>query len=303
MILLIECKVDSDTLIDEVIEWQVNSYVFKLYPNERKKFGSISVESKFQNYQNHIPKVIIEANKIATIEFPEGNFYPEQLSMLQYIESFSALDLGVRKIHWDNPTINWIAENDEERIAIKRYNKTTDYPDNNRKITLGWFQNAITHRRMVGHLTEPLSFYRIGINHYNQHTYIQAFLHFYLMLEGVFCNGNTNKKITIDFFMKAPHLAYGINSVLESFENPINKKHKDWFDNYTFINPETGKDPIRKMVNIFFDERGKLAHYSNNTDRKRNNFEDWKYQSLAAICMMVCSFCSIKLRLDPFIKK
>lgn len=304
MILLIECKVDSDTLIDNIIEWRVNNYVFKLYPNDNNKFGSITVESKFQNYQDHTPKVTIENHKISTIEFPEENFYPEQLSMLQYIESFSALDLGVRKIHWDNPTINWIAESDEERIAIKGYAKTMDYPANNRKITLGWFQDTIIHRRMVGHLTEPLSFYRIGVNHYNQHSYIQAFLHFYLMLEGVFGNGNTNKKILIGAFMDAAYLTYGIENVLKSFDNPVHKKHKDWFDRYSFINNEVNKDPLRKMINIFFDERGKLAHFSNNkNDRRRNNFEERKYQSLAAISMMVCHFCSIKLRLDPFIKK
>lgn len=304
MILLIECKVDSDTLIDSVIEWRVNSYVFKLYPDAKNRFGSITVESKFPDYHQHIPKVIVENNKIVSIEFPEENFYPDQLSMFQYLESFSALDLGVKKIHWDNPSINWIAENDEERIAIKGYSKTMDYPDNNRKITLGWFQDTIIHRRMLGHLTEPLSFYRIGVNHYHQHSYIQAFLHFYLMLEGVFGNGNTNKKIAIGAFMEAPYLAYGINNVLKAFENPIHKKHRDWFNKYIFINSEINIEPVRKMINIFYDERGKLAHYFNsNIDRRRNNFEDRKYQSLAAVAMMVCHFCSIKLRLDPFIKK
>lgn len=301
MILLIECRVDSDTLIDEIIEWRVNSYVFKLYPDENKRFERITVESRFHNYKNYIPNVIIENNKIATIEFPEENFYPEQLSMIQYIESFSALDLGVRKIHWDNPKINWIAESDEERVVINGYSKTIDYPEESRKITLRWLQNTTINKGMLEHLTEPLSFYRLGTNHYKQHSYIQAFLNFYLMLEGIFGNGNTNKKIVISAFMNATYLTYGINCVIKSFDNPINKKHKDWFNNYVFINPEVSKDPVRKLINIFFDERGRLAHYSNNSsDRRRNNFKERNYQSLAVISMMVCHYCTIKLRLDPF---
>lgn len=304
MVLLLECKVESDTLIDDVIEWRVNSYVFKLYPSENKKFDRISVECIFPNYNEYVPRVSFDEGEIATIEFPEENFYTEQVSMLQYIESFSSLDLGVKKIHWENPSIEWIAENDEERIAVNAYHKNRDYPDNIRKITLGWFQNTIIHRRMLGHLTEPFSYYRIGTNHYNQHTYIQAFLHFFMMLEGVFGTDNTNKKIMIRAFLDAPYLANGINEVLGSLEKPRHKKHKDWFDNYTFINPDIGKEPIKKMINIFYDERGKLAHFLNtSSDRKRNNFEDRKYQSLAWVAMSVCHFCSIKLRLDPFISR
>ena len=184
MVLLLECKVESDTLIDEVIEWRANSYVFKLYPSENKKFERITVEYKFLNYHEHVPRVSFDKHQIATIEFPEENFYPEQVAMLQYIESFSSLDLGVKKIHWDNPLVEWIAENEEERLAISAYSKNRDYPANSRKITLGWFQNTIVHRRMLGHLTDPFSYYRIGTNHYSQHAYIQAFLNFFMMLEG-----------------------------------------------------------------------------------------------------------------------
>ena len=160
--------------------------------------------------------------------------------MLQYIESFSPLDLGVKKIHWDNPAVEWFAENDEEWVAINAYHKNRDYPDNNRKITLSWFQNTIIHRRMLGHLTEPFSYYGIGTNHYNQHAYIHAFLHFFIMWEGVFGTGNTNKKIMIGAFRDASYLANGINEVLSSLKKPLHKKHMDWFDNYAFINPGNG---------------------------------------------------------------
>jgi len=171
-------------------------------------------------------------------------------------------------------------------------------------MTLGWIQDTLAFRNMVGHLAEPLSFFRIGINHYDQHSYIQAFLHFYMMLEGFFGGRNKNKKITINSFLAAPHFIYAVNVVLENLSADWSDRHSVWFNQYRFLNKEVEEEPIRKMINIFFDERGKLAHYlSADSERRRNNFEDRKYQSLAFLSMSVCIFLTNKLRIDPFRSK
>lgn len=304
MILRIEFEVDSDTLIDGELEWRVNQYLFKFLPSPLNTLNKISIENKILDYQQHVPKVTVEDGKISLIEFPSRDFYQEQKRMIQHLESFGAMDLGIRKIKWDVPHIHWIAESEEERVAIKSYSTKQDYPPNNRKITLGWVQDTLIFRNMVGHLVEPLSFYRIGINHYHQHSYIQAFLHFYLMLEGFFGGKNTNKKITIDSFLSAPHLNYAVTACLEIFEGKGYERHKTWFEVYYFGNGDITSDPIRKMINIFFEERGKLAHYiTSNSERRRNNFEDRNYQSLAFVCMIVCRFVINKFRIDPFREK
>ncbi|MNJ87471.1 hypothetical protein D3C87_49910 [compost metagenome] len=157
MILLLECKIDSDTLIDEIIEWRVNSYLFKLYPGADNRLNKITVECKCHDFHTLLPEVTVENHKITEITFPKEDFYPEQLKMLQYLESFSAIDLGVRKIHWDNPSIHWMPENEEERLAINSYSRNIHHPKNNRTVTLKWLQDILMHRRMLGHLTEPLS--------------------------------------------------------------------------------------------------------------------------------------------------
>jgi len=304
MILLIECSVDSETIIDDIIEWRVNSFVIKFYPAEQKVFRKISVECKFLDYLNYAPKVTVENKQLTNIEFPEEDFYSEQISILQHLESFSALDLGVRRIHWDSPSIKWIAENEEEEIAIRGYTKKQSYPVNDRKITLKWIQQTLANRRMVNHLVEPLSFYRIGLNHYHSHYYIQAFLHFYLMLEGVFGKGKSRKDETIIAFLNEPKLVSAIQTALENFERPDFRKHKAWFENYSFDNLKINGDPVRKMINIFIDQRGLLAHNVGlNSERRRNNFEEKKYQALAATAMGVCLLVSRELRLDPYRRK
>lgn len=41
MMLSIECEVNSDPLVDDIIEWRVNSYLFKLHPNVLKHSARI----------------------------------------------------------------------------------------------------------------------------------------------------------------------------------------------------------------------------------------------------------------------
>jgi len=47
---------------------------------------------------------------------------------------------------------------------------------------------------MVKPLAEPLLFYRLGMNFNFEKMYILSFLNFFLMLEGVFGDDNTEKK-------------------------------------------------------------------------------------------------------------
>jgi hypothetical protein len=54
------------------------------------------------------------------------------------------------------------------------------------------------------------------------------------------------------------------------------------------------------LVNIFYDQRGLLSHYSAASYKKRHDFDQEKYSSLAFTAMSVCHYCSIKLRLAPF---
>ncbi|MDB5089724.1 MAG: hypothetical protein JWR09_3718 [Mucilaginibacter sp.] len=233
---------------------------------------------------------------------PYPDFFQEQVGLLQYLESFSALDLGVRKIRWETPYIKWVPENSEERqlLMVDGYNYKEVFPANNSKLTKKWLQDVIIHRNMVKHLTEPLSFYRLGMNFYFEKMYILSFLNFFLMLEGVFGDGNTEKKRTIAAFMAASNLVYGIENTLKTIKQPTHQKHQDWFDNYIFTIQAINDDPIRKMINVFYDQRGLLSHYSVSSYRKRHDFEQEKYSSLAFISMSVCHFCSVKLRLDPF---
>jgi hypothetical protein len=110
MILVIECEIDSDTLLDEVIESRFHPYLLKLYPNEQKKLYQVTIERPFANYEPYLVQLIKRPGEIGEIKMPYPDFFQEQIGLLQYLESFSALDLGVRKIRWETPCIKWLPE-------------------------------------------------------------------------------------------------------------------------------------------------------------------------------------------------
>ncbi|MEO6520043.1 MAG: hypothetical protein ABIN91_00065 [Mucilaginibacter sp.] len=305
MILLIECEIDTDTLADEMIDQKFHPYTVKFYPDERHRLNRVTIERPFANYEKYIPRINHADGQIKEIVLPEGNFFQEQIELLQYLESFAALDLGFRKIHYENPCIHWIAENEKEQsqIAINSYSANRDYAANNRQMTKGWLQSTIIHRNMVKHLKEPLSFYRLGANFYFEQLYIISFLNFFLVLEGLFSEGNTNKNFMIEAFMQSLEIEYGIAQTFEMLDKPNQQVHKSWFEQQVYQNQDINDDPKLKLLNVLYDKRGLLSHYSMNSSRKRYDFEQQQYHSLAFLAMSICYFCSIKVRLAPFKQK
>ncbi|NOW95006.1 hypothetical protein [Mucilaginibacter sp. SG564] len=302
MILLIECGIDSDTILTEIIEQKSYPYHVKMYPDERKRLSWISIERIVVDYEANIPRADIQEGQLSGFTFPGTTFLNEQRDILQYIESFAALDLGVRKIFYENPTIRWIPQTDEEQleVPILAYSANQDYPANNREVRQGWLQGTILHRNRLIHLKEPFRFYRLGANFYAEQEYGLSFLHFFLMIEGLFSEGNSEKKFLIPALMNAEDLNYGIEQTFINLEKPVSVKHLDWFQNQQHQNIEVNNDRKLKLVNILYDHRGLLSHYAMKSSRKRHDFEQAKYHSLAFITMSICKFCSIKLRMNPF---
>jgi hypothetical protein len=104
----------------------------------------------------------------------------------------------------------------------------------------------------------------------------------------------------IPAFIRSPDLNYGIDQTLAALDEPQQQVHKSWFEQQHFPNQRVNNDPKLKMLNLLYDQRGLLSHYYIKSPRKRNDFEQWQYHSLAFIAMSICHFCSIKGRLSPF---
>jgi hypothetical protein len=301
MRLKVEADVHSEIYVDEVLKMKLHPFIIKLVPNEDGSLSKIVFERTVINYESMLPKVYIEHGQLISVEFPSKDFFEEEKKLMQHVESFGGLDLNIREINWDNPRITWIPESDEERlkVPILSYHKQGNYDKGKKKISLSWLQDTLIHRRMTSHLVLPPSFYRKGCNHYHRLEYIEAFLQFYLMLEGVFGEGQTKNQLVKKAFMNSENLDYGISQILNALEKSNVCQHKTWL--LTLFNSKSWIYGKESVVKLLVEQRGMLSHYSiKSTRQQRSPFNDAEYHSLAFIAMMIAHFASIKLRLDPF---
>ncbi len=303
MKLVVTAQLYSQVLIDEVIELKYYPFIISFHPNENKILEEISIERGITDFIGLIPKVKVENHTVKQIEFPKEDFLAEQRELLQHLESFGSLDLDIIEIKWDNPKITWIPENEEERsmLPISSYKRNLEY-DTSKKLTLGWLQGTVYNRRMLSHLVLPLSFHRKGINFYHRFEYSESFLSFYIMLEGVFGNGKTKNYQVEQEFLKSEIMNYAITETLKWLNNEENNNHKEWL--LKFLKSKDWQYDIKGIISMLVKQRGYLSHFSLNSNRKqRDTFNEKENHSPAFIIMSICRFATIKLRLDPFIKK
>jgi hypothetical protein len=299
MRIIFEAEVSGVTPLKTIIEMKQHPFIIRLIPNDKGMLEKICIEKQILNYEKFLPKFSIgpEKGSVAQMYIPEQDFLEEE-KLIQHIESFGGLDLGIKKIHWETPRITWIPETQEEKVKVTMptYKRSFQYEQPKTPISLGWLQEVVIRRNMTSHLAPTLSFFRIGADHYHSFKYSEAFLNFYLMLEGFFGNGQSkNHKVEVAF-KNSDILKYAMSEAFD-FLNSDNagSPHKVWLESYV---KEKGwsfdNDGLIKSIICI---RGNLSHYYFKSSRKqRDCFNEKEHESIACIIMMVCLFATIKLR-------
>lgn len=302
MIVKIETEISGNFLIKEEFEIFLHPYTIKIRYDNSIKTHSISISKRLLDYQNFVPKVEIKNNQISEIKLPDISFIDDQLNILKHIESFGSIDINITSINWQNCSIEWINEpNEDIVIPIRKYKITPSYNNNNPKLlTADWLWNTIVYRNQLKGLTLPFSFFREGANSFYSFQYQNAFINFYHMLEGFFGNSQYKNEKIKDEFSKSEILKFGIETTLENLIN-INNRHLTW-TNKTVKKFDKSLN-VEGIIHLLVEYRGKLSHFSLNKMDMKNPFKDKDYESLAFLAMGICIFSSVKLRIDPFRKK
>jgi hypothetical protein len=304
MIVRIETEIIGAFEIEK--DMKINHYPFEIdiFSEEETNRFLISISKKVINYSSHLPKLIINDNKIKEINFPSQSFLEEQIKILQHIESFGAIDKGIERINWQDFSIEWIPETEEEKLElpIRKYQRDLSYGLEPKILSKDWLLNTVIHKRQLDHLALPLSFFREGANFYHNFQYQNSFINFYLMLEGFFGDGvhYDNKTMKLEF-KKSDILEYAIHETIKYLEK-LKGKHYEWLINvckkYDKIVDKDG------IIHVLVKQRGNLSHFSlTKSNNQKNPFKDRDYESLAFIAMTICMYASIQLRLEPFRQK
>ncbi len=302
MLVKIETEILGNFVIKEDLEIFIHPYTIRIRYDKQLEKHFISITKRQLEYQTLIPKVETTDNQILKIEIPSTNFLDNEINILKHIESFGAIDVNITSINWQNCSIEWINEPDEDIIIpIRKYKRTPTYKSDTPKLlTQNWLRNTILYRNQLKHLALPFSFFREGANMFHSFQYQNAFINFYLMLEGFFGNSQYKNEKIKEEFLKSEILKFGIEATLQNLIG-INNKHLEW-TRQTLKKYNKNWD-AEGIIHILVEYRGKLSHFSINKSNMKNPFNDKDYDSLAFLAMGVCIFSSVKLRIDPFRKK
>jgi len=300
MRIMFEAEVEGQVPLTQIIEMKLHPYVIRLVPNEKKKLEKVCIERVIYKYEDLIPQFRIINGNPPEMHIPKQDFLEEE-KLMQHIESFGALDLGIGKICWQTPRITWIPESEEEKVKLTMptYKRSFQYDKPKSNISLAWLQSTVLHRDRVSHLVSPLSFFRIGANHYHNFNYSEAFLNFYLMLEGLFGNGQSKNHKVEEAFKNAEILSYALLETIDylNIERESNS-HRLWIDYY--LKDKGWKFDSLGIIRAIIAVRGNLSHYYFKSSRKqRDSFNEKENESIAWITMTICMFSTIKLRIEP----
>jgi len=296
MIFEVQAQIIGDNLIiDRDIEFKHYPYLIRIIFNEDKYF--LSFQKKLIDINNSIPTFTTNSDNVPILTLPPNDFYQDIIRIMQHIESFGALDNCLQSIDFENITLKWIPENENEHISpLSEFTKKIGNSRSYKKLSKDWLFNTVIHRKQLGDLFFPFAFYRDAATLFHDHRYQSAFCTFYMMLEYFFHEKSWG--IAHDAYLKDTCLNTCLIETLS--ELPKHKIHHDWLiKELKRRDKEYNQEGLLHLINRFRDE---LSH-AVDMKKNRNIFNDQYFFSLSYVAMTLCLFVSIKQRLLPFVTK
>lgn len=281
---LLECDVDSTTLIHKEIKIPTNNYDIYFIPNEKGILNKIKIIHKVEDPQKYESKIEPSNDGIshhkATIN-GDKELHDNLIELFQTIESAMAIDWGIKKIYWESPRNEVICETEEEEklIQIRGTHWEQNYPDPLIEVSEGHLKDLVDKLPKYENHKIALSFWREGNLEYKSFRYINAFYNFYFIIEGMFTDGNTNKSAQKKQFLESSlkeYVKWTMNSIKE---NPEKKEEID-----RLLKTAQKEFNEEGIIHLIVETRGDLHHF--NQRRVRGTpFNHKSYHTLSWVCL------------------
>jgi len=292
----LQFKVYGDLKIqNNNIEIKKHPYLIKLFEEEENQFY-ISISKQISLNSDCLPK-INNSNGIYEVVLPKQSAYSEMIEYINHIESFASVDNKIVSIDKINIIFSWIPENDDDHyFPFTKIQRSFDNEHELDFISEEWLSQTIIHKRQLGELYLPFSFFKEGKNMFHSGKYQTAFCTFYMMLEYFFHDEKRGWGINNNAYKTYVCLEACINKTLLQIQSY--QQHHNWLKNeLKQINKNYNVEDFLSLIIKF---RNDFSHASDK-NKNRNNFKEHEYFSLAFITLMLCKFVSIKQRLSPFV--
>lgn len=281
-------------IINNHIEIKQYPYTIKIFKENNQSY--IAISKKIDSNSDCLP-TLNNSNSIKEIIFPKESSYSEMIEYINHIESFGAVDNKIEYIDKIDVEFKWISENEEDHFSpFTNIRRTLQTEQNLDIISQNWLLQTVIHKRQLGELFIPFSFFRDAKNMFNAAKYQTAFCTFYMMLEYFFHDEKRGWGINNNAFKN--------NICLQSSLNKTLNQIKLYSDHFIWLNEELklkkkkyNEEGLLTLINLY---RNDFSHASNKS-KNRNVFNEHRFFSLAFVTSVLCNFVVIKKRLAPFV--
>ena len=130
----------------------------------------------------------------------DRELYNHLVSELQSLESNLAFASGsVKRIHWDTPHQQFIAETpeEEELITFTEFSLSRTYPEPHALFSPVNLIRLISKFPAYESLRVPMAFWREGENYFTTFQYVLAFYQYYFIIEDFYAGGKTGQSTVL----------------------------------------------------------------------------------------------------------
>ena len=284
MLYQLKVKVESDTLLEQSTNIEIDPYRVILNCRENKVLNEIIIQKHIENFENILPYFNRVKPHLSDLKIPSNPHFKDMIEILKTIESVVVFS-GIRKIYHNIPERSWIPENSEEEKKIKVRNvELNKYYDKRLvRINTDLLIKAVKNRKDYKHLIIPFAFFREGGNEFNSLKYVDAYAKYYYFLEDIYAEGKWRKKQAIEKFKKSKLFNYSLDNALAGLSERHKRNIKPFLkaENLNF-----NKDGI---IELIVQVRGNIHHFSQKSPKKQGHpFNQEDFESMAYLLMRIC---------------
>jgi hypothetical protein len=252
--------------------------------------AKITVSRRVPNWKQYMRRTGAEADGTFTIGFGAPPFVDELIELLKYIESFGSFRLNIRRVHWEDPTLEWLPDDPEEAAAVPTASISFGYhfSDPVALYRPDMLRDLLRSRKNHEHLVIPMSFFREGLNEHLSKRFVAAFYNFYFFIEGLYSDGHTKNRRVLEAFLESQDLMRAAADIVTLFNgNTIPAYHRrqlaEWLAMRGLQLNASG------LMELLVWMRGSLFHFSiRSTTPKAHPINQRHFETLSFIGLNLC---------------
>lgn len=210
----------------------------------------------------------------------DGQLYEALTHELQELESLLAFSFNLKRIHWEHPREERIADLPHERGFA--FHVVPEHKEARLPITETELTSLLNNRKLLSPLTVVKSFWREAKNSYNASRYISAFVNAFFILEGLYANGKFSKKDMCREFLAYPPFVEAISRLFSM----IREECPEHLHKVANVLEQRGNElGIQDFTALLIETRAELSHFIFRDLHKRDRLFEESYWSMSFLCL------------------